>query len=693
MFFFEKKNQKTFYPLAHAGERIKFFCFFLFTKRRLLLAFLLLPSMAQADTPALRRVMLSSAGVAYVEYSAQVTGEATLRLPVPLDQVDDVLKSLVVFDSQGGVGGATLPGHDGARAAFGDVPFGPEALDDPLAFLNALRGVMLEVRGARPMAGSLLRAERVPEPTGRDGTVERTRVTLLTETGLRQFVLEEAEAVQVADPALRGRIAHALAAMRRDATQATRVLSLRAPGTAARELRVGYVVGAPLWKIGYRVVLPEKDGDKARLQGWAVLENTTGADWNAVEVTLQYGNPVTFRQALYRSYFVERPEVPLEVLGRILPGVDTRATDILAALAPPPQAPRGISPQRAEMARPAPAMAPAPAPTMAAPAEAAAASEGAQETVFTLPNPVTLAAGHSATMPILDRQATARRLGLVQPGRAHPLASIRLTNDTQTTLPAGVLTLYDPASPAMFAGDARLGGLPAGESRLLSFAEDLRTTVAWKQEEATSLAALTASQGVLRLDQRLRTTTQVTLTAPAAELRELLVEIPKRPGATLVADPALAPTEETAAAWRFAVSLLPGQSRTLTVLQDRVTRQSIALLDGEAAIAQVIGLQGLDPAARAALQRLAELRAARAGKTAELERLAAESRQIDADQERIRRNLAAVPATDALHGRLLRQLEAQETRIDALRRAQDQARAAIAQAQKDLEAAIARFTL
>jgi len=43
MFFFEKKNQKTFAPLSrgcgypeaksHAGALIKFFCFFLFTKR------------------------------------------------------------------------------------------------------------------------------------------------------------------------------------------------------------------------------------------------------------------------------------------------------------------------------------------------------------------------------------------------------------------------------------------------------------------------------------------------------------------------------------------------------------------------------------------------------------------------------------------------------------------------------------
>ena len=645
---------------------------------------------AQGGEPVLRRVMLSSGGVGYVEYAAEVSGEATLRLPVPLDQVDDVLKSLVVFDSQGGVGGVTLPGRDGTQAAFGDVPFEPEALGDPLAYLNALRGVMLEVRGSRPMAGRLLRAERVPELAVREGAVERTRVTLLTADGLQQFVLEDAEAVQVADPALRARIGRALEALTRDASQSSRLLTLRAPGQGNRTVRVGYVVGAPLWKISYRLVLPAGEGAKARLQGWAVLENTTGADWNGVEVALQYGNPVTFRQALYRSYFVQRPEVPVEVLGRILPGVDSRAAPVaqLAAPAPAPSALRAAS-----MVEAARAPAAVPAPVMAAPAETAAASEGAQDTVFALPGLVTLAAGHTATLPILDREASARRIGLVQPGRPHPLAAIRITNDTATSLPAGVLTLYDPASPAMFAGDARLGGLPAGESRLLSFAEDLRTTVVWKQEEAGSLAAVTAAQGVLRIDERQRTTTHVSVTAPVGEARELLIEILKRPAASLVPDPALSPVEETSGAWRFAVSLKPGEARSLTVRQDRITRQSVALLDGEQAVARVIGLQGLDPAARAALQRLVELRAARTAKAAEMERLRAQGEEIERDQERIRRNLGAVPANDALHGRLLRQLEAQETRMEALRRSQEAARAAVEAAQRAFEVAVAGFAL
>src|SRR5262245_65279576 len=104
---------------------------------RLVLAALLFgttPAMA-ADL-ALKRVMLSSAGVGYFEYETEVDGPATLGLDVPLDQADDVLISLVVFDSAGALGTVELPGRDSTRTNFGNVPFGPEALRSAVDYVN-----------------------------------------------------------------------------------------------------------------------------------------------------------------------------------------------------------------------------------------------------------------------------------------------------------------------------------------------------------------------------------------------------------------------------------------------------------------------------------------------------------------------------------------------------------------------------
>lgn len=101
-----------------------------------------------ADGLTLHRVILSSRGIGCFEYDAHVDGDATLGLDVRLGDVDDVLDSLVVFDTAGGVSTVTLPSRDESHAAFGALPVGRTALRSPISYLNDLRGV--EVTVTRP---------------------------------------------------------------------------------------------------------------------------------------------------------------------------------------------------------------------------------------------------------------------------------------------------------------------------------------------------------------------------------------------------------------------------------------------------------------------------------------------------------------------------------------------------------------
>ena len=648
---------------------------------RLILALLLLGATpAAAADLVLKGAMLSSAGVAYFEYQTEVDGPATLGLDVPLDQVDDVLTSLVVFDSTGAVGTVELPGRDNTRANFGNVPFGPDALRSSVDYLNSLQGVEISVQGPRPMTGRIVHADRVaetlPAPPGQpQATVQRTRVTILSPEGLRQFVLEEADSIQVSDPELRARIGQALESLRREANQSLRHLTLHSSGDGHRTVRVGYVTAAPLWKTSYRLVLPAKDGDPARLQGWAVLENQSGANWDGVALTLQYGNPVTFRQAIYQSYYVQRPEVPVEVLGRILPSVDTRARPAELAMQKSAPAPAGAARTLA-----------APAEIMAGAADQVQAAEGAEETIFQLPTPVMLAAGHTASVPIIDRSIPAERVDLAAGNDPHPLSAIRITNDTGASMPAGVLTLYDASGAATFAGNARLGGLPAGEHRLLSFAQDLRTTVERNTTGETTLASLTAADGVLHITTRQREMLRVTLTGPANEPRRVLVEIPKDGDRTLTLEGGpIAGTEETATAWRVPVTLSPGEVRKLTAYIDRLESEQTALLADDAQVMmRLLNEQTLTPEARTALLRLAALRQEEASKRATLNQLKAQQALMLEDEDRIRRNLAVVAANDALHARLTRALDADETELDKLKQAIDQATVAADRAHQAL---------
>src|SRR5581483_6131774 len=244
------------------------------------------------------------------------------------------------------------------------------------------------IAAPKAVTGRLLHAETetVPGPGG--APLTRTRVSVMTDGGLQQFSLQDVEAVAFADPKLQGQVETALRRIAAYRDQGRRSLTLQLHGSGQRTVRVGYVVAMPLWKASYRLSLPADPAAKvARLQGWAVLENFSGRAWDNVALTLLSGNPVTFRQALYESYYVPRPTVPVEAGSRVLPPPDTGTVAAeaakaawgelqnFAALRARPAAP---------MAMPAPAPAAPPPPPMAG-IEAAAASEESTQVAFTPP--------------------------------------------------------------------------------------------------------------------------------------------------------------------------------------------------------------------------------------------------------------------------------------------------------------------
>jgi hypothetical protein len=190
------------------------------------------PILAVAQDLTLKRVMLSSGGLGYFEYEASIEGDATLKLTVALDQVDDVLKSLVVYDDKGGVAGLSLPGREPLKQAFKDLPFDETSLASPAALLATLKGAQVSVGGGRAMAGRIVSVEQETITVNEGKAVIRhTRVTLLTDRGLQQFILEDAENLQFADAALRDKVGQALLAIQSTGPRR------RAPSNSRREAR------------------------------------------------------------------------------------------------------------------------------------------------------------------------------------------------------------------------------------------------------------------------------------------------------------------------------------------------------------------------------------------------------------------------------------------------------------------------
>ena len=93
-----------------------------------------------------------------------------------------------------------------------------------------------------------------------------------------------------------------------NAREQTVSLDLRLPDARPRDLMVAYAVPTANWQATYRVVLPDRDGAPALLQIWALLHNSSDEDWNAVEMTLATGAPLSFAFHLRTPSFTARPD-------------------------------------------------------------------------------------------------------------------------------------------------------------------------------------------------------------------------------------------------------------------------------------------------------------------------------------------------------------------------------------------------
>lgn len=639
-----------------------------------------LPALADPAAPVLGRVVLSTAGLGQFDWSAEVAGPAELALTVDLDQVDDILKSLVVVDPAGAPAGVRLPGLAPLDQAFRALPFGPEALDDPAALLGALRGAEIALDGPRRISGRLVAV--TVDSSGQGEAPRRHRLTLMTDDGLAQAVLEEAEGLRFLDPAVAAQVADGLAALRANRAQDARTLTvaLAAGDAAPRRVDLTYVVAAPVWKAAYRLVLPE-DGDGALLQGWAVVENATGTDWDAVELTLLSGNPVTFRQALYQSYYVPRPELPVQVVESVTPRTDAGIMESLAAMRFPAPAPVAAEAAFAPMLMAGDAAGPA-----------VTAGEDDIQVSFRFDGAFDLPAGHTLLAPFLHAALTAERVWLYQPDThpSFPLAAVSLENDSGATLPPGILTLYAGAN-SDHAGDAALPVLPAGESRLVTFALD-RTTRIDRQEPASDqrLDRLTVERGVLTARREVRRVTEYVVRAPAERGRTLLIEHPRRDGWTLTV-PAGVTATETPGHHRLRLDLAAGETARLPVTETRLESERIALLDlaPDRLLAWAEAAGPLDPDLRDRLAGLADQRRALQRAEETMARLRAGLDDLAREQDRLRANLAAVPDGSDLSRRYLADMAALEDRIAAARGERDAAEQALAEARTRFADAVA----
>jgi len=261
-----------------------------------------------------KRVVLYKNGVGYFEHLGKVTGNQDFSVDFTTAQLNDVLKSLTVLDL--GEGRISAIRYNSVAPVSQQLSGLRLSLDENATradFLNALRGSRLEVRnGTAAVTGKLLSVERVHRINAKGDSTEVTEFALVTDSGeMRSFELTPATSVRIADHDLSQDVNRYLGTIASSHGADLRRMYISTVGTGERQVRVSYISEVPVWKSTYRIILPQKQGGQPLLQGWAIIDNTVGEDWNNVELSLIAGAPQSFVEDISQPYYVRRPVVPL----------------------------------------------------------------------------------------------------------------------------------------------------------------------------------------------------------------------------------------------------------------------------------------------------------------------------------------------------------------------------------------------
>ncbi|MBA3710206.1 MAG: hypothetical protein H0W83_15455 [Planctomycetes bacterium] len=641
-----------------------------------------------------RKVVLFSSGVGYFEHEGTVAGNAATELRFKTGQINDILKSLLLEDRDGGTVGtvdyASLDPLEKTLKSFQvDITGNPTLAQ----LLNQLRGAKVTVTiQTEKVVGTILGVEKRTKVIGdKNQTVETWVLNLLSVSTIRQLPLEDVQNVTLEDQALQEELTKALTALTQARDQDKKPVVIHFDGKGNRRVRLGYVVETPVWKTSYRLVMPAKAGDKGALQGWAIVENQTDNDWKDVNLSLVSGRPVSFVQDLYRPLYVPRPTVEPELFASLRPqtysgGMDAAGADKLAdrkadngrrqlrgreeaeksfkdaTFARAATAPAGAAMDAAELEE-------APSESLAMNAVASVTSAAAAEKLgelfqYSVPN-VTLQRQRSAMLPIVTDPVQVEKVSIFNLNvlASHPLNGAIITNTTGKHLLQGPMTVLDGGG---YAGDATIDNVPPGDHRLISFAIDIPVRVdATSHHDESRVVSGRIVNGILVLTNKLVGTQEYQIDNTSEDAKTIIVEHPFRQGWKLT--DGAEPFEKTPALYRYKVPVAAKKSAKHVVTEEYIQTQSLAIIDLDfPAIEFYIKTGTIPQKVKDALAKAAKIK----GEMAETQR-ASDARQneinaIGVDQNRLRENMRTVQNQQSqYYQRLLTKLNDQETQVEA----------------------------
>jgi len=669
-------------------------------------------SLGQSSTPGpsadlaarlpVTHVILYKNGVGYFEHAGRVHGSQDVNVDFTTAQLNDVLKSLTVLDlGKGRITGVSYNSAAPLERRLGSLRLPVGENPTTAQFLDALRGARLEVRsGSESASGRLLSIEERDLPGKVDQKITVTQISVVSESGeVRLFDLTPSTSVRVAEKEVNEEVGKYLGLVASTRDQDVRRMTISTAGDGERSLLVSYISEVPVWKSTYRIVIPSEG--KPLLQGWAIVDNTVGEDWNDVELSLVAGAPQSFVQELSQPYYTRRPVVALPENAMLTPQtheatIEPQTVVVNGQLASPAMIAGGVPggamggaiggvvssiPQaqtssgsgggvgggnfKAWIARPD---ATEVAENLESGTTVGETHELGDLFEYKLKDRVTIRKNQSALVPILQSRIDAEKVSVWNPSQSSVLRALWVNNTSNLTLDGGSFNVLEGDA---FAGEGLMDAIKPGEKRLLSYAADLGVLVNAKQKaDNQRVTKVMIEHGLMTQSTEERQENTYTIRNRDASPREVVIEHPARPGWKLTDDEK--PAESSASFHRFRITVEPRKTTTLLVkeyrpISNRYQLSNVTDNDIKFFLEQKMINADVEKALRRIVAQkndIAVLEAVITGRRAQVS-------SISDDQQRLRENMKALKGSaeeKALVERYVRELNEQEDRVQSLRR-------------------------
>lgn len=640
-------------------------------KRILVLAGALVVSSAAADLP-IRQVILYKSGIGYFERSGPLAAGESARLDFKAADMNDVLKSLTIGDRTGAkVTGLRYDSSEPLDRKLADFPFKIGGQASLSVLMDQMKGAKVEVKyGAETVSGSIVSGRIVAAD---DKHPEREQLVLMLDSGeLRTFDLAAASAIRFVDPKLQSQLRDYLMVVNQSRSQDKRSIYIDSSDARARQIDANYTVPMPVWKSSYRLIFNDK-GDPT-LEGWAIVDNTTGEDWINVVLAVVSGRPVSFISKLYEPKYlaretVELPEdraaAPVLYGGAVAKDAAGVAGGVIGgnlAGAPPMPANRARSLMMQQSQGLSESLG-----SLSNVAVGVNSTDLGELFEYRFANPVTVKKDESAMLPFLQQKIGARKLLIYSDNNGeHPMSAAELANSTGKTLDGGPITVFDGAS---YSGEALMTTLKAADKRLISYAVDLGTRITTAFESSRSaVREIHVNRGVLTARSAVQETKTYSIHNVDAKLKTLIIEQIQQPEYRVLSPK---PIETTATSNRFEVKLDPDSTQKFPVVQERVydTTTSVSNLTPDVLLTYSQN-KAISDAGRRQLQQIIDLKRLVAELDTQIRQADADVKNLVDDQVRIRQNIQSLNQVSGQQEQVqkyARQLADQESQLAARR--------------------------